>query len=377
MTSRPRDTVSIESVVGADLSVYINGTTRFELVSDFLAPSQALFEMGDDASWLEAIDALSTGARFEVRVNGMLRMTGRALARSLPVSSNEGSTVQVTIRTLLADAQYASAAPSINVRRTSLREVVLAAYRPLGLTEDDFVFDASVAVDLLTGKGGPTRVVDLAEMKEDQAKAHPPETIYAFVERHLNRFHLSHWDAPDGRIIVGAPDDEQDPIYKLQCYRGTSAVVNNFLSAQRTVDFEQVPSILGVFGVGGGKEYTKAKVSALERVDELEDADIFRRVVLVDESIKTQEQAVAVAKREMSTRRRRSDCWKFTVDGLSYWDGEKSTPYAIDTVADVNITNADSTAIGPYLIHRVIMRGDPDEGHTTELEAVARGIWRL
>jgi prophage tail gpP-like protein len=375
MSKRPRDEVTIESVAGEDLSILVDSATRCEITTDLVAPAQALFEMGDDASWLATYDALKTGARFQVRVNGLLRMTGRALTRSLPVSERQGSTIRLTIRTLLADAQYASASPSINVRRSTLRETVLAAYEPLGLTADDFIFDASVAVDLLTGKGGPSRVVDLAEIKEDAAKVHPPETIYAFVERHLNRFHLSHWDAPDGKIVVGAPDDEQEPIYKLQCYRGTAAVANNFLSAERVADFEQVPSILGVFGVGGGKAYAKAKVGASETVSEL--ADTYRPTLLVDESIKTQAQAEAMARREMSMRRRRSDCWRFSVDGLSHWDGSTATPWAIDTVVDVDVVNADSTAIGPYLIHRVTMRGDPDDGFTTDIEAVAKGIWRL
>jgi prophage tail gpP-like protein len=375
--NRPADTIRIASTNGSS-GVVVDRITKFEISNSFTEPAAALFELGDDRTWRELADVIAIGNRFAVVVNGYCRLTGRMIARRLPVSADAGASVQLTVRTKLADAVFASANPAIRLDKASLQDVVYQAYQTIGLGPEDFYTEADLAVDLMTGKGGSGRKVDLDELKEDAAKVKPPETIYAFVERHLNRFHLSHWDAPDGRIVIGAPSNEQSPIYRLRLRR-EDPQRNNVTSAEKVEDYEQTPSVLLVSGQSGGGGFARAKVRGSEINAVLVGVDpvINRPVFIVDDAIKTQEQADARARRELLMRSRQTDAWTMEVDGLAHWDGEQLIPWGIDTIADVDVDVAGARACGAYLINRVTMRGDADAGYTTALEMCRKGLWVL
>jgi hypothetical protein len=416
---RQRDKVTIESVAGGVFPVVIDRATRYEIVTDLMSPSCARFELGDSGTWAAIAGALKIGGRFTVSVNGNSRMKGRLLTRNLAVTPQGGATVQLALRTRLADAAFTACDPKIGVRNTTLHDVVLKAFAKMGLTTADFIFEADTARDLITGRrsGKPDpvaglryarakvaaqaqsddrdsalqaydeqisaaegRPVDpaLTALREDEARVHPPETIWSFVERHLARFGLMIWDGPDGRIVIGKPDDSQKPLYIMTARRGKNAVTNNLLSATKVEDFEDVPAQLWVFGFGGGREQSKTKYRALRTDPTLLAVapSLDRSVMIIDESIRTPEQAAARARKEMMRRSMQKDCWTLETDGLTYWNGTQSIAYAVDTVADVRVDVAGG-ASGAYLIHQCTMTGDADNGHTTRLVCSGRGIWDL
>jgi prophage tail gpP-like protein len=378
MPSRPPDDVRIESVQGGDFSIVVDRATKYEIVNDLTQPSVARFELGDDGSWSALKDALAVGTRFVIYVNDTPRLTGRMLTKNLPINSQNGATIQAIVRTLLADAVFSSA-EEFTLRRSSLKDAILGAYAPLGLKEKDFVFRANVARDLITGRSGNSSPpVDLEPLKEDDARVHPPESVYAFVERHLSRFHLTHWDAPDGRIVVGAPDDTQRPTYNFRIRWRGQGNANNVIEAEKIEDYEDVPGDLWVYGVGGGHSLMNSTVQFGQIQDTLSAVTpaLFRRVSIIDESIRTQAQAEARARKEMSARSRMSDAWRLTVDGLTYWDGSQRIAYAPDTVGDVQI-DPFGGASGGYLVYRTSLSGDAAGAQTSVLEACAKGVWKL
>lgn len=371
--------ITIESLGGDGPVLAIDRATRYELVRDMTAPSEARFEMGDDGTWAAIADAISIGRRFRVALNGVGLMAGRLLMRGLSLSPQASSTVQLTVRTRLADALFASCLP-VAVKKSSLKDVLLRAYGTLGLTEADFLFDADVSRDLLTGRGtvsssnaGPDWVEAL---KEEDAKVHPPETVFAFADRHLRRFGLLHWDAPDGRIVVASPNDLQRAVYRLQCLRAVPG--NNVLSARRTEDYEQVPDELWVYGKGGARDINKAPVAAVVTDEVLGRLapSLNRRAMVIDESIKTSGLAEARAKRELAMRSLQRDSWDLSVRGWSYHAEGASWAWALDTVAEVAIDVASPVA-APYYIWRIAQTGNADEAHTTVLTAAAQGVWRF
>jgi hypothetical protein len=379
MAKRARDTVLIESAQGGDFSIVVDRATQYEICTDLTAPSAARFEMGDDGTWSVIRDALGIGARFQVSVNDKPALTGRLLTRNLAASADAGATVQVVVRTRLADAMFTAVDPKIGTKNTTLKAVVLAAFDRMQLAESDFIFRSDVARDLITGLGrGGGATPDLAAMKEDEARPHPPETVWSFVDRHLSRFHLMMWDAPDGRIVVGAPDDLQSPSYFMTAHRGRAALTNNLLSATKTEDYEEVPAEMWVYGVGGGKDQAKSRIKFLTVDPILAAADPFldRTAMVIDESITTQAQAVARARRELMRRRLASDSWVLETDGLSYWTGSDRIAYGIDTVADVKVDVAGGSG-GAYLVYQTKMSGSSSGAHTTQLTACGRGIWAL
>lgn len=380
MAQRRRDTVTIESVQAGGAGIVVDRATQYEIATNLREPSFAKFELGDESSYGPLREVMAIGGRYSVAINGQPRVTGRMLTRGLNATHDSGATVQLTVRTRLADAAFTTVDPEVRVKNVTLKDVILAAFAKLGYTEEDFIFTADVARDLITGKSSSRRQAgsEPLESKLDEAAPQPPESIFAFVDRHLARFRMMMWDGADGRIVVGVPDDEQEPVYQLTMLRGPDARANNILSASKTEDYEQVPGKLSVFGVGGGKDQAKAKISFVETDPVLSavDPSLSRDVVVIDESLKTLGQAEGRARRELLDRSLEKNSWTLSMDGLSYWSGRKPVSYAVDTVADVSAHIAGLES-GPYLLHSVKWNGTPDDAHTTEVQAVARGIWRL
>jgi prophage tail gpP-like protein len=386
MAKRPdHDEVKIESAEGGDASVVIDRATQYEIITDILSPSTARFELGDETTWEPLREAAKIGARMTVSVGGWPRLTGRLLTRNLALSASSGGTVQFAIRTRLADAMFSAVYPKIGVKNVSLKDLIVKAFsldyegNQTGVTESDFIFQANVAREILTGRSSPGRAApEVRNMREDEARPHPPETVYQFVDRHLSRFGLIMWDAADGRIIVGTPDDAQRPLYQMTARRRPNSQANNLLSATKTEDFEEVPRDLWVFGVGGGKDQELAVVKFVALDDTLFGSSprLFRSATIIDNDIRTQAQAEARARREMMRRSLQKDSWVLETDGFHHWDGSETLPYVVDTVADVQVDIAGGSS-GAYLVYQVAMACNAQDGQRTRLTACGKGVWAL
>lgn len=371
----PIDTVRIESENGESFDIF----NSLSIANDFMAPSEAAFEVGDDGTWAELENITGMGKKFKVFVNDRLRLTGRVELNDIPIDPSNGAVTRFTVRTLMADAMYACANPNVKVKSTSIKDFILYLWSPLGVKESDFVFLADVSRNLMTGvsSDGTKPKVALEELKEEQAKVNPPETIYQATDRHLQRHGFMIWDAPDGKIVVGAPDDVQTPIYQFRMFGEASRRnQNNVLSMQRTKDWSGVPGLIYMAGTGGNKDWTKSKVRGFVTQNEVDKAGFYRPVLLISEGLKNDKLAQRQAEREMTNRSKRMDMWTVVVDGLSYFDGSSRYQYAIDTTADV-ISSVAGGPNGAYLVTRVQLNRNTTEGDTAELSLLKRGLWRL
>ena len=376
MSIEQTEKVTIESIGGSGQKLLIDRATSYEIVTDLTAPAEARFELGDNGTWKAIRQALEIGRKFRVALNGRSILAGRMLMRSMPVSASTGATVQCVVRTLLADAMFTSC-DQFNVKGATLKTIVLKAYQSLGATERDFCFSADVARDLITGRGkGGSPVTDLTALTEQDARVQPPETVHSFVDRHLRRFSLLHWDAPDGRIVVGKPNDEQAASYLLRCMRDYPRG-NNITEARRSEDYEQVPGELAVYGQGGGRDYTRARVQAVVNNQTLMAATLRRRTMVIDEGVTTKALAQARAKREMAMRSMQRDSWDLTTPAWCHYYSNRWFPYAIDTVADLSVDVADGSANGAYYIWRVSLSGNANDSHTARITAAAKGVWQI
>jgi prophage tail gpP-like protein len=369
-----RDAVRIEAEDGGSFDLF----NSLSLANDLTAPSEAAFEVGDDGTWSKLEEITGLGRKFKVFVNNRLKLTGRVEVTDLPIDAQQGAVTRFTVRTVMADAMYASADPSVKVQKTSLKDFILFLWAPLGVTESDFVFNADVSRDLMTGisSDGTKPTVALETLQIQQAKVNPPETIYQATDRHLQRHGLMVWDSPDGKIVVGSPDDEQQPQYNFRLYTDYRRQSNNVLTAQKTRDASGVPGLIGVYGIGGGQEWTKSRVRGFAMRQELIDAGFYRPVLIINEGVKDDSLAQRQAAREMTNRALKLDSWTLRVDGLSYWNGSQQVQYGVDTVCNVYCSVAGGPN-GAYLIYRVVQDLSANDGATTELTMVKKGIWKL
>jgi prophage tail gpP-like protein len=375
--ARLRDTVKLVSVEGlGEIDRFTSIMISHDLSQN--TPTEAAIELGDDGTYPSIQEIIQNGKYYKVYVNGQLNITGRIESQDVPTDSSGGSVTRFTIRTKLADAMFCTADPLTRVRNTSVKDFILELYHPLGITEEDFLFDASVARDLMTGRTSSRgkAPVNLDPIKIDAAKVNPPEAVFDAADRHLRRHGFMHWDSPDGRIVVGQPEDSELPMYFLQYTKGGNSQYNNVLSATRTQDLSGIPSAVVVYGLNGTKGKAKNRIVALAKDSDVYDAGFYRPIVVQTDSIRTQALADKAALRELSARSKNKDNFVIETDGLSYWDGRDLINWGIDTVCTVDADVANISK-GAYFIHRVILTRDAQDGDRTNLVALRRGIWKL
>ena len=378
---RQVDRVEINAA-NASWPVQLDRCTQYELSRDLTGPSEARFELGDDGAFGDLKRVLEHGAKYLVTVNRKPWVTGRLLTRAVAASAGGGSTIQLTVRSRLADAMFASCDPKLVVAKLQLKALIVDAYATLGLTERDLLFIDVTDRDVLTGavargeaavpgeKRGQFKV-----MFPEEAKVHAPESVYQYTERHLNRFGLTQWDLPDGRIAIGAPNDRQAPAYRFRCLRGAGRNQgNNVLNVQRQEDYEQVPEELFLAGFGSGFNVNFAAVKSTVKDPLLQQVKpgLRRRVIVADGGIWSQGMADSRARKEMAARSRQKDAYVLEVDGWS----QDGTVFDVNTVADIHVDTA-GVPSGPHLVWRAELSGSASNGHTARLSTVAQGIWRL
>jgi prophage tail gpP-like protein len=371
--ARKPDTVHVEAVGVGKFDRF----TSLQIVNDITQPSFATFELGDDGTWRELNEFIKPGTQYRVFVNGRPRLTGRVDANDVP-SDVAGTSVRFTVRTKLADAAFASADPRLKIKNVTLGDLIFKAFEPLGYKREDFSVEADLARNIMTGapRGSSKGLPDIEALKEEDAKPSPPETILEFASRHLARFGLMIWDAPDGRIVINAPYDEQDPLYYFRMLQGAQGAANNLVRANRMKDWTQVPTLFGVFGTGGKADFMKSKIGAIAEDPDLAAAGFYRPVLVQSDGVKTKEMAQRAATRELSQRSRAKESWELTPASFTYRTGNEAIPYGIDTCCDIQSSVAGGPA-GAYYIWRVTLGRSASTGDTAQLSAVRKGTWKL
>jgi len=384
VSESPFDSVTVEAYgtprgrfnLASTLDFNFRDWTAFALTTSITAPAEASFELGDDSGWDRLSELVGLGAEFRVFVNDRCRLTGRVEQFTASLDARQSTTQRFCVRTRLSDAACHSAPAGIRLAGQSVKQFVLAVYADLGFTEADFDFRGDVSRDIMTGKtsrgGRPPRALE--PLKDDEAKVNPPETCFAAADRHLRRHGFMHWDGPDGKIVVAAPDDEQEPLGVLTARR--DGQLNNIVSIDRDQDVSQAPTELGVFGTGGKAGVARAKVSAIRTNADLIARGFRRRAAILDEGMRTRELATRRVAREFSQRNRGLDRLTVTVDGLSYREGREPVPWAPDTTVDV-VADPLGGVLGAFYIEDVQMARAAQSGDVTRLSLVRRGAWQL
>lgn len=382
MSRSPIDVVKVNALGTPDdatnFDFNFEAWTSFQIRNSITAPAEASFELGDDTGWSRVSQLCQLGAQFVVMIDDRPRLVGRVEALSSASDARQSTVQSFVIRTKLSDALYSSAPQGIRLKRASIKDFVLACYEGIGLRESDFSFEADVSRDLMTGKSstGKKEAPALEPMTEEQAKVNPPETIFAAVDRHLRRHGLLHWDGPDGRIVVGSPDDQQDPMGTLRSLRWPNGQFNNVRSVDRQQDVSQSPTVLGIFGIGGKADFSKTKIATTLYNADLIARGFRRTVVIIDEALRTKQIAGARANREFALRNRSLDRLTVTVDGLSYREGSELLPWSPETTVDVLIEPLGG-ALGSYYVEEVEMTRNASTSDTTRLTLVRQGVWVL
>lgn len=374
---REPDTLRLSGPNG-DLLTFTSAT----ITNDLTQPAECAVEVGDDV-WADIKPYIEMGATYTCYLNDRPRMKGRVELRDIPTDAESGACVRFTLISLLSDAMYASALP-INLKNDTLKTFIVKLLSPLvSNVLKDIIWPADWAANrnLITGQRGKRSAqlgtaLDLAKITVQDAKVQPNETIWDAADRHLRRHGLMLWDGADGRLVIGMPDIYQEPLYYLRMKRGGEGGSNNMIAATRTQDYTSAPSALAVHGQGGAKGYPRGRVSGIIGNDDVLAAGLYHPVTISAEGIRTKDMADRAAAREMANRSRRSDLWEVEVDGLTYWDGHKSIPWAMDTTVDIDSDVVDGPQ-GKYYCYRCSIRRDPQNGDLANLSLSRPETWAI
>lgn len=379
MAQRPQDQVRLAIEGVGDFS----GFESIDLQNDFADLASCTIRMGELGSWKTLGSVVHPGQGARVYCNGLLQFSGRFEVNRIPLSPTSGTLLTLVARHKLSDAKVASADQKLTFRNISIKDFLLKLFAPLGFTAQDFLFAAAADRDVATGKKtGAKDIVDLEPLKQEQLRVNLPETIWEVALRVLKRFHFMIWCASDGRILVGRPDDAQSPTYRFIAKRGPESRWNNVLEAERIRDWTDLPSEVWV--AGGAKRAdvlgapSRGVAVDLDAYRVAQDTGHFnRRLLLPSEGAKTRDAADAQAKRELAARSKQKDVWRIKVDGWSFWDGSRLTPYAINTTADVELETVGAEASGRYMLAEIRRPLDSSEGATSEIVLYAPGIYDI
>ncbi|MEQ8721044.1 MAG: hypothetical protein RID81_07190 [Sandaracinaceae bacterium] len=378
----------------------LDGWTEYEVASDMFSPASgfafAVAAGRSSTAERERLrDLVSPGASVTLQVRGFDGASSRQLSgiidkRKTSTTRQHGTVYHVTGRDVgafLADSDAPLDLLS-QAESTAFLDVVRAAVDPWGL---EVTADAAAARDVLTGReitrtrrrlerdrersaSGPRAQrnhangiapEEIPALRIAQAKPKPGQTVWDFLSAHAARLRLMLWISPDGRVVVGSPDYGQASSYGLvRKYDGTG----NVLEGDAEDSADGLYSHIEVYGRTGGGDAYRSRLRAFAVSPSL---PFTRRLVIHDQSIRTQADADARAARELMASELSGRVLSYSVEG----HGQAGLLYAIDTIADV--IDEPAGIRGRYYVIGRSFRRDRSQGTSTNLTLIPEGAIQL
>ena len=295
-------------------------------------------------------------------------------------------------------------------------EEILSRYRGKGLPFN-VVASADANRDILTGRSkslsakktirtakgkAPVKIgsgntggtpVGFVSTDTKNAKPHPGETEWAFLERHAKNLGVLMYFGAEGDLIFTAPDYSQPALFEFRRrLTNNPKAPNNILDGGRAFDTGNTATAVHIYGHTSGRGEDRSQVTATTTiVDEKGDRVAVskaratngrpsygeaskqsvwpRERTIRDSHAKTKDQATKLAQRELAQRAMNYETYEYTLAD----HGEDGTPYAIDCLARVldEVCDADATI---YLTERAIHKSRTDSAATrTTVKGVPKG----
>ncbi len=312
----------------------------------------------------------------------------------------EGVTFDISCQSPLATAHEASANPEVSKSFQSdspVSSVVLEVMRPFGFTEVHS--DTTSDVVARTGKpiGNRQAHVDVKSLKERDMQVQDGESAYGFCARIIARLGLLLKSDHGGRLIVGKPDFDQEPIYTLVSeldiktagdrlldgieiedtnegqfseivVRGQALDTSGQTAANKPLARVAVP---GLF-VPSGVPFERVKSTELEpgphRYSSDDDTAPFKPKYVTDKECRDKKFCEAMARTLHGVKSSNAFVITCEVAGLVSATGR---PWATDTVARVIIESLEIDDV--FWIHEVSMSLDRSRGQRTRLRLIPLG----
>lgn len=174
---------------------------------------------------------------------------------------------------------------------------------------------------------------DVERLTVREARPNSGETIWDYFSRHARRFGLMLWLTPDGKLVVGAPDWDQEPLYRLiRRVRPVPGDPNTIIAGGLKEGLQNVYSEVVVYGRGTRADGTRGRIRELVLNPDYPTDAPPRPRYLNDPRIRDSDAAIRRGLAELSSGRAEAFKLTYEVDG----HGQGDVLYAQSTVAFVD-----------------------------------------
>lgn len=419
------------------LGLEIPAWTSLTVHSDFLTPSDGWnFVVGDPDLPQGIAGKLREGAKVSVTVGDTVITTGFIDEIHYESTRGSGTTITISGTDVLGDSLFSTVDPTaVFLPTETLGQIVQRVMAPYGFPDAPLI-DNDDNRDLVSGNLYGFKVYGASKRGKSsgrkrkrkskgksrsragqavdaftnyQAKPHPSEGAYEFCARLAARNGLRIWATGDGKkLVIGKPEFDQEPSFKLIRRRGNAGADNNVISGSVNRSRTNQPSVIVAAGTGGGGNFSRAtlKVVAINElisrqvdgslipdvqaiIDKYPKAYVLgpsdfegfvsplalnpypraKPLYLHDAEARDLEQLKNFALRELANRQKQSLSMHYTVEGHT----QAGAVWAKDTIVDVLDEVADISE--PMWIQSVTFT--KSRGAGTRCEIVAIRPWTM
>lgn len=207
--------------------------------------------------------------------------------------------------------------------------------------------------------------LDFVRLPSEEARPHPGETEYAFLDRHARNVGVMMWMSADGDLIFSRPDYSQDVLFRLTRKRKGGAGLNNIISGGARRNTANSATSVRAYGHTTGRGDFKEQVRSSASLPS--GSYVWPRVkVFRDGNAKSGERAKREAQRALS----RANTNILTCEYTMRDHGQNGILYCPDTLAEIDDDVADVHGVF-YVVGRKINKSL--SGTFTTLQLVPKG----
>jgi len=342
----------------------------YSIDTDFLTPTDGWsFTVGGEEAYVANIGQLQPDYRVQLYVDGMLQLTGFIDNVSMSSTPEGGLVTTVTGRDILRPLCKANMPPDFKVDGLTIEALVeslLPYYYKQG--QPNLITDSQSQRSLLDVAASVKPKDRAAMLKKlvERTRANPGDGAFEFIARNIRRFGLWLWAMPNGDLVLGGPEYEQAPAYKIQRRRGERSVA--YPSATYERDRTQTPSFISVRAKTTAKEWAKGEVFGAIDMG-ARDHWFVEPAYMQNDSATTMEECYAFALQELTRLTESSEV--YTCTAVGHRDHETGNMFQVNTIATIE---DDILGVrGDFWVSRRTFRKDLGGGTTTELRLVPKG----
>ena len=307
---------------------------------------------------------------FQISILGTPQLTGFIDGRRLKQEGNGGTELIISGRDALAALHGTRVTAIQSFAGTSYLVMTQRVLEAVGIDPNKLVTNNDAnrqsKVGAAVPAGQPFAITDIINDTAKDLQTKPGESWLEFLRRHYDRAGLFLWSAGDGTFVLGTPNFNQAPSYRLARTATQDSGQTNILGHELNDDTTNRYSSYGICARGGGKVHGRVKATDNfvdhEMADDPPGGYGFDRPYYIDDHhAQDTEQVQYMSRRKCAEDRRRGWFLEYSFAGhtLPFADGNGSQRAVVIPDTTIDVSDDFLRVYGTFYIETVRRRRDP------------------